>query len=81
MVQLKNDTRKGLWEEVTNIESRVRELKGVFANPIPITQEIVNQFITEKDAIIQQLIDLQDKFEIEIKAEEFYQNLLQNKDN
>ncbi|WP_283695831.1 hypothetical protein [Clostridium perfringens] len=76
MVRLKNDVREGLWQETTNIESRVRELKGVFANPILITQEVVNQFIAEKDAIIQQLVDLQDKFEIEIKSEEYYQNLM-----
>ncbi|NGU31139.1 hypothetical protein G6Z34_13690 [Clostridium perfringens] len=76
MVKLKNDVREGLWQETTNIESRVRELKGVFANPISITQEVVNQFITEKDEIIQQLVDLQDKFEIEIKSEEYYQNLM-----
>ncbi|EGT3606805.1 hypothetical protein FKF97_10405 [Clostridium perfringens] len=66
---------------MNSIEFRVRELKGIVQNEIPITQEVVDQFITEKDEIINQLNKLQDNFEVQVKAEELYQELLNDLKN
>ncbi|XZN14470.1 hypothetical protein ACSW9O_15500 (plasmid) [Clostridium perfringens] len=56
-------------------------MKGIVQNEIPITQEVVDQFITEKDEIINQLNKLQDNFEVQVKAEELYQELLNDLKN
>lgn len=81
MIKLNEKARKDLWNEISNIEFRIRELKGVFANPIPVTQEVIDQFINEKEVIIELLTNVQDKFEIQVKSEELYQSLLNNLKN
>lgn len=80
-IKFKQEVREEIWNQMNSIEFRVRGLKGIVQNEIPITQEVVNQFITEKDEIINQLNKLQDNFEVQVKAEELYQKLLNDLKN
>lgn len=77
-IKLNEKVRKELWYDMNDVEFRINSLKGVFQNETPITQEIIEQFINKKEEIIQQLDKLQDKFEIEVKAEEYYQILIKD---
>lgn len=77
-IKLNEKVRKELWYDMNDVEFRINSLKGVFQNETPITQEIIEQFINKKEEIIQQLDKLQDKFKIEVKAEEYYQILIKD---
>ncbi|MDU5206307.1 MAG: hypothetical protein E6182_10110 [Clostridioides difficile] len=75
-IKLNNKNRRELWDDMGRIEFKIKELKGIFQNEIPIIQEVVDQFITEKDEIINQLNKLQDNFEVQVKAEELFQKII-----
>ena len=67
-IRLNEKDRKELWSEMTNIEFRTKELRGIFQNEIPITPEILRQFSKEKELIIDQLNNIENEVAIRVKA-------------
>ncbi|MGU8921467.1 hypothetical protein ACV3UV_12220 [Clostridium perfringens] len=78
MVKLNEKSRKELWEDMNNIEFRINSLKSIFQNEIPIEKEMLNDFINEKEDIIDGLKDIEYKFKTQIKAEELYQKIIKD---
>lgn len=78
MVKLNEKSRKELWEDMNNIEFRINSLKSIFQNEIPIEKEMLNDFINEKEDIIDRLKDIEYKFKTQIKAEELYQKIIKD---
>lgn len=78
MVKLNEKSRKELWEDMNNIEFRINSLKSIFQNEIPIEKEMLNDFINEKEDIIDRLKDVEYKFKTQIKAEELYQKIIKD---
>ncbi|KQC91296.1 hypothetical protein AM596_15305 [Clostridium perfringens CP4] len=78
MVKLNEKSRKELWEDMNNIEFRINSLKSIFQNEIPIEKEMLNDFIKEKEDILDRLNEIQYKFQTQIKAEELYQKIIKD---
>lgn len=78
MVKLNEKSRKELWEDMNNIEFRINSLKSIFQNEIPIEKQMLNDFISEKEDIIDRLKEIEYKFKTQIKAEELYQKIIKN---
>ncbi|NGS95723.1 hypothetical protein G6Z25_02160 [Clostridium perfringens] len=78
MVKLNEKSRKELWEDMNNIEFRINSLKSIFQNEIPIEKEMLNDFIKEKEDIIDRLKEIEYKFKTQIKAEELYQKIIKD---
>lgn len=78
MVKLNEKSRKELWEDMNNIEFRINSLKSIFQNEIPIEKEMLNDFINEKEDIIDGLKEIEYKFKTQIKAEELYQKIIKD---
>ena len=75
---LNEKIRKELWEDMNNIEFRINSLKSIFQNEIPIEKEMLNDFISEKEDIIDMLKEIEYKFKTQIKAEELYQRIIKD---
>ncbi|MGU8679024.1 hypothetical protein ACV3Q3_12770 [Clostridium perfringens] len=78
MVKLNEKSRKELWEDMNNIEFRINSLKSIFQNEIPIEKEMLNDFIKEKEDIVDMLKEIEYKFKTQIKAEELYQRIIKD---
>ena len=78
MVKLNEKSRKELWEDMNNIEFRINSLKSIFQNEIPIEKEMLNDFISEKEDIVDMLKEIEYKFKTQIKAEELYQRIIKD---
>lgn len=78
MVKLNEKSRKELWEDMNNIEFRINSLKSIFQNEIPIEKQMLNDFIKEKEDILDRLNEIQYKFQTQIKAEELYQKIIKD---
>lgn len=78
MVKLNEKSRKELWEDMNNIEFRINSLKSIFQNEIPIEKEMLNDFIKEKEDILDRLKEIEYKFKTQIKAEELYQRIIKD---
>lgn len=78
MVKLNEKSRKELWEDMNNIEFRINSLKSIFQNEIPIEKEMLNDFISEKEDIVDMLKEIEYKFKTQIKAEELYQKIIKD---
>ena len=78
MVKLNEKSRKELWEDMNNIEFRINSLKSIFQNEIPIEKQMLNDFISEKEDIIDRLKEIEYKFKTQIKAEELYRKIIKD---
>lgn len=78
MVKLNEKSRKELWEDMNNIEFRINSLKSIFQNEIPIEKEMLNDFISEKEDIVDMLKEIEYKFKTQIKSEELYQRIIKD---
>ncbi len=77
-IKLNEKARKELWEDMNNIEFRINSLKSIFQNEIPIEKEMLDDFFKEKYEIINELNEVQYKFQTQIKAEELYQKIIKD---
>lgn len=78
MVKLNEKSRKELWEDMNNIEFRINSLKSIFQNEIPIEKQMLNDFLSEKEDIVDMLKEIEYKFKTQIKAEELYQKIIKD---
>lgn len=78
-IKLNEKTRKELWDEMVKVEFKIKELKGVFQNEIPITEQVIIQFVEGIQDVMNELAEVQDNFEIKLKAEALYQQFVKNK--
>ncbi|HFD2033403.1 TPA: hypothetical protein ACF2DD_001980 [Clostridium perfringens] len=44
-ISLNEKIRKELWDEMVKVEFKIKELKGIFQNEIPITEQVIIQFV------------------------------------
>ncbi|MDU4051050.1 MAG: hypothetical protein E7H33_09055 [Clostridium perfringens] len=72
-IKLNEKTRKELWDEMVKVEFKIKELKGIFQNEIPITEQVIIQFVDGIQDVMNELAEVQDNFEIKLKAEALYQ--------
>ncbi|EGT3620728.1 hypothetical protein FJ641_15295 [Clostridium perfringens] len=78
-IKLNEKTRKELWDEMVKVEFKIKELKGIFQNEIPITEQVIIQFVDGIQDAMNELAEVQDNFEIKLKAEALYQQFVKNK--
>ncbi|EPB8173148.1 hypothetical protein ACRTAL_002324 [Clostridium perfringens] len=78
-IKLNEKTRKKLWDEMVKVEFKIKELKGIFQNEIPITEQLIIQFVDGIQDVMNELAEVQDNFEIKLKAEALYQQFVKNK--
>lgn len=67
-IKLNECDRMKIWDEITIVECRVRELKGIVQNDIPMTSEVLKQFSKDKEVIINQLNDIENEVAIRAKS-------------
>lgn len=64
---------------MVKVEFKIKEFKGIFQNEIPITEQVIMQFVDGIQDVMNELAEVQDNFEIKLKAEALYQQFVKNR--